>query len=120
MRLKLRAEEAHVCRAESHLPAGLEAIDFQLKTSPKICGKTESSDGKSGVWWESVWKHVECRDDRVFLFSENLHPGVYEYEFLAQAITPGELRIPPARVYEFYNPKFNAHTEGKLFNVKAK
>lgn len=117
---------------EYHLPAGLESIDFSLKTSPKdIAGQEkECSPGWDGKefcfsqnsyewawWWENVWKHIEMRDDRVFLFAENLEPGVYEYEFLAKAITPGEFRLPPARAYEFYDPLSNGHNEGKIFKV---
>ncbi len=115
---------------ENHLPAGLEAIDFQLKTSPQnIAGQEQQcvpgwggesycmSNWEYGWWWENVWKHIELRDDRVFLFADSLEPGVYEYEFMAQAITSGEFRVPPARAYEFYNPKANAHNEGKLLKV---
>ncbi len=134
VRLKLLVPKTHTYVAlESHLPAGLEAIDVQLKTSPQnIAGETKQcaptwrgeqrclSDWENGWWWENVWKHIELRDDRVFLFSERLEPGVYEYEFLVQAITPGEFRVPPARVYEFYNPQSNAHTEGKILTVNAK
>lgn len=133
VRLKLLVPKRHRYVAmEYHLPAGLESIDFQLKTSPQnLAGKEQQcypgwdgkprciSDWQWDWWWENVWKHIEQRDDRVFLFSENLEPGVYEYVFLAQAMTPGEYRVPPARVYEFYNPKANAHNEGKVFKVTA-
>ncbi|OGL74293.1 hypothetical protein A3D73_02680 [Candidatus Uhrbacteria bacterium RIFCSPHIGHO2_02_FULL_60_44] len=120
---------------EHHLPAGLEAVDFQLKTSaqylqnqekqcaPTWWGEQECFSNLSwnwGWWWENVWKHIELRDDRVFLFSENLEPGVYEYTFIATAVTPGEFRVPPARAYEFYNPLANAHNEGKIIKVLAK
>lgn len=118
---------------EYHLPAGLEAVDFQLKTSPQsIAGEEKRcypgwdgsqrclADWEWGWWWEYVWKHIEYRDDRVFLFAETLEPGVYEYDFVVQAATPGEYRVPPARAYEFYNPTANAHTEGKVLKVRPK
>ena len=120
---------------EYHLPAGLEAVDMSLKTSPQNlagenvqCAPTywgEQNCMTEGSWewdwwWENVWKHIEFRDDRVFLFSESLEPGIYEYDFVAQAMTPGQYRVPPARVYEFYNPMSNAHNEGKTLTVVAK
>jgi hypothetical protein len=120
---------------EYHLPAGLEAVDMSLKTSPQNlagenmqCAPTywgERNCMAEGSWewdwwWENVWKHIEFRDDRVFLFSENLEPGVYEYDFVAQAMTPGMYRVPPARAFEFYNPMANAHNEGKLLKIEAK
>lgn len=137
VKLKLLVPKRHRYVAlESHLPAGLEAVDFKLKTSPqylagqeKQCAPTWWSDEQRcfssnswqyNWWWENVWKHIEYRDDRVFLFAENLEPGVYEYEFIATAITPGTFRVPPARVYEFYNPAANAHNEGKILKVLAR
>jgi uncharacterized protein YfaS (alpha-2-macroglobulin family) len=118
---------------EYHLPAGLEGIDFSLKTSPQtIAGKEQQcypdwqgkqrclGDSDTSWWWENIWRHIEYRDDRVFLFADTLEPGVYEYSFIAQATTPGEYRVPPTRVYEFYNPTSNAHNEGKVFKVIEK
>ena len=134
--MKLLVPKMHSYVAlENHLPAGLEAIDFSLKTSPQnIAGQEQqcapswggeqfcmnSNSYEYGWWWENAWKHIEQRDDRVFLFSEKLQPGIYDYDFLAQAITPGEFRIPPARAYEFYNPLANGHNEGKVLKVMAK
>ena len=116
---------------EYHMPAGLEPIDFQLKTTPQqLAGEDKQCypgwDGEQQClgdwewdwWWENVWRHIEMRDDRVFLFAETLEPGVYEYDFVAQATTPGTYRVPPARAYEFYNPISNSHNEGKVFTVK--
>ncbi|HWQ99782.1 MAG TPA: MG2 domain-containing protein [Candidatus Methylomirabilis sp.] len=136
VRLKLLVPKRHRYVAlEHHLPAGLEAVDFTLKTTPqylagqeKQCAPTywggqrcfSSGSWQYDWWWENVWKHIEFRDDRVFLFAENLEPGVYEYEFVATAITPGTFRVPPARAYEFYNPMANAHNEGKILRVIAK
>lgn len=118
---------------EYHLPAGLEGIDFSLKTSPQmIAGKEQQcypdwqgkqrclGDSDTSWWWENIWRHIEYRDDRVFLFADTLEPGVYEYSFIAQATTPGEYRVPPTRVYEFYNPTSNAHNEGKVLKVIEK
>lgn len=121
---------------EYHLPAGLEAIDFTLNTSPQNiagqAGQTQQcapdwsgqqlcmNDWEMGWWWENVWKHIEFRDDRVFLFADTLPAGIYEYDFIAQATTPGTFAVPPARAYEFYDPLANGHNEGKVFKVVAK
>jgi uncharacterized protein YfaS (alpha-2-macroglobulin family) len=118
---------------EYHLPAGLEAIDSSLRTSPQdVAGETRNcapdwsgeqvcvSDWEQAWWWENVWRHIEQRDDRVFLFSDDLQPGIYEYDFLASAVTPGTFSVPPARAYEFYHPQANGHDAGKKFRVIAK
>lgn len=134
--MKLLVPKKHQYVAlEYHLPSGLEAVDMSLKTSPQNLAGQELQCAPSywggqtcmqqggwewDWWWENVWKHIEFRDDRVFLFSDSLEPGVYEYDFVAQAMTPGEYRVPPARVYEFYNPQANAHNEGKMLKVVTK
>lgn len=132
MKLLVPKEHRYVA-FEYHLPAGLEPIDFSLETSPQnFAGETQQcvpdwsgkqicrNDWEMRWWWRNAWDHIEQRDDRVFLFAENLEPGIYEYEFIATAVTPGEFRVPPARVYEFYNPLANSHNEGKVFEVIAK
>ncbi len=123
-------KERQYVALEYHLPAGLEAIDTGLRTSPQDVGDRTKNcapdwsgkevcleEWEQAWWWENVWKHIEQRDDRVFLFSDELRPGVYEYEFLASAVTPGEFNLPPARAYEFYKPQANGHSEGKRFTV---
>jgi uncharacterized protein YfaS (alpha-2-macroglobulin family) len=118
---------------EYHLPSGLEPIDFSLLTSPQdIAGQTQNcapdwsgeqiclSDWEMGWWWEHAWDHIEQRDDRVFLFSEDLDAGIYDYDFVASVVTPGTFSIPPTRAYEFYNPNANGHNEGQTFRVIAK
>jgi len=94
----------------------------EMQCAPTYWGEQtcmESGGWAWDWWWENVWKHIEFRDDRVFLFSDALDPGVYEYDFVAQAMTPGDYRVPPARVYEFYNPQANAHNEGKMLKITA-
>ncbi|MFH0928678.1 MAG: hypothetical protein V1821_04375, partial [bacterium] len=128
---------------EHHLPAGLEAVDEQLLTSQQFNQNDpyggEYYGGKGGNycpttsdeidcanpndwwydwWWGNAWSHTEMRDDRVFLFADHLGPGIYEYEFKAQAVTVGEFRLPPTRAYEFYDPNaVNSHNEGRIFKV---
>jgi alpha-2-macroglobulin len=121
--------------AEYHLPAGLEAVDFTLSTSPKnIAGKTKNcmpnwwgdgqdfcyEDWEMYYWWGNVWKHTELRDDRIFLFAESLEPGVYEYDTVAQAVSAGTFHTPSSLVYEFYHPEVRGTTTAGMFTVKEK
>jgi uncharacterized protein YfaS (alpha-2-macroglobulin family) len=117
---------------EYHLPAGLEGVDFTLNTSPKeIAGQQKScapgwdgetrcyEDWELSYWWANAWTHTEYRDDRIFLFAENLEPGVYEYDIVAQAITPGVFRIPAAQAYEFYHPEVRGTSAEGTFRVRG-
>jgi uncharacterized protein YfaS (alpha-2-macroglobulin family) len=115
---------------EDPLPAGLEAVDFSLRTSARI----ESTDaaptdrGASsplqawlyGSWMEggwSAWDHRELRDDRVVYFARVLWPGTYEASYIARATTSGNFVRPPAHAEEMYNPALQGRSDGGRFQV---
>ena len=60
---------------------------------------------------------TEAHDDRVFLFKENLTPGVYEYEYYVRALVPGTFQHLPAIASEMYFPEVFGRTEGNTFTV---
>lgn len=64
--------------------------------------------------------HTESHDDRVFLFMEELQPGVYEYEYFLRALIPGEFKRLPARAEELYFPEVFGRTSGEIITVTAK
>jgi uncharacterized protein YfaS (alpha-2-macroglobulin family) len=113
-------EDRSMVAIESPLPAGFEAIDFTLQTSQQNLAE-EVNQPAEGDWWNStLWyfNHIEYRDDRVFLFADYLPSGVYKYEYLMRATTPGTFHYRPARVFEMYYPENFGQTEGGLITVK--
>lgn len=60
---------------------------------------------------------VESHDDRVFLYTEQLAPGVYEYEYYLRALVPGTFKYLPARAEELYFPEVFGRTNGGIFTV---
>jgi hypothetical protein len=91
------------------LPAGFEPIDPQLRNSEK------TSRSSSVAWWID---HVNLRNDRVELFADWLHPGVFEYEFLVRATTRGDFIHPPARVEQMYSPEVYGQTAGGRIKIR--
>ncbi len=61
--------------------------------------------------------HTESHDDRVFLYVEELDPGVYEYEYYLRALIPGEFVHMPAQASELYFPEVFGRTSGNKFTV---
>jgi len=61
--------------------------------------------------------HTESHDDRVFLYMENLSPGVYEYEYYLRALVPGTFQQLPARAEELYFPEVFGRTSGNIITV---
>jgi uncharacterized protein YfaS (alpha-2-macroglobulin family) len=86
------------------LPAGLEAVNAELETSPTTPPDSESGPADRGWWW-SWFEHQNLRDDRVEAFASFLPGGAYEYTYLARATMPGEFVVPPARAEEIFAPE---------------
>ncbi len=112
-------ETRHFVAVESPLPAGLEAIDLQYATSQQNLYQNTVNQSPD-YFWSMLWRfnHIEFRDDMVFLFADELPPGVYTYEYLTRATTPGKFRERPARVFEMYFPETFGQTSGGWVEVK--
>lgn len=110
-------ETRHFVAVESMLAAGFEPIDMQYAISQQQLNDATNNSGdyyKNQTW---RFSHIELRDDRVFLFADELPPGVYRYEYLVRATTPGTFRERPARVFEMYFPENFGQTGGGWVTV---
>lgn len=88
------------------LPAGLEAINPALAVSADVSGITDPTLKPYGWWWYSTWyEHENLRDSRAEAFTTVLWDGVYQYEYVARATTPGTFVVPPAKAEEMYTPE---------------
>ncbi len=79
------------------------------------------SDESGGSYTNDTRKllptHIESHDDRVFLYIEDLSPGVYEYEYFLRALVPGEFQHLPARAEELFFPEVFGRTGGGTFKI---
>ncbi|MBP9773537.1 MAG: Ig-like domain-containing protein [Candidatus Peribacteraceae bacterium] len=125
-------EDRQYVAVESPLPAGMEAIDLSLQTSQTdlLSGEVNQPTTNYGYsyWYgwtddyiaNAMWRftHKEFRDDQVFLFADYLPTGVYQYEYLVRATTPGHFHYRPARAYQMYYPEIFGQTDGSWFDIK--
>ncbi len=115
-------EDRHYVMIEDFLPAGLEGIDFNLKTSEMNlqAGDGKGGDGKGcGYYCYGDWyfNHSEVRDDRVMYFADYLPRGVYEIDYYLRATSVGNFADLPTLAQETYFPEVFGRSAGKLFNV---
>lgn len=108
-------EDRYYVSVEDFIPAGLEPIDFSLKTAQQSLQEDENNYN----WWNNLWyfNHSEFRDDRVVYFADFLPKGVYEIEYYLRATTSGEFVDLPAKVQEMYVPEVFGQTTGNRFEV---
>jgi uncharacterized protein YfaS (alpha-2-macroglobulin family) len=85
------------------LPAGLEIVNPALAVAQDA---PPAPTRDYGWWWWSTWyEHQNMRDERAEAFTTLLWDGVYEYEYVARATTPGTFVVPPAKAEEMYAPE---------------
>ncbi len=110
------AEALHYIVVNDPLPAGLEAIDTSLKTSPTPeipLGLNPISDGWG--WW--YFEHVELRDEKVVLSTNYLPAGSYTYTYMVRASLAGNFKVVPPTAQEFYFPEVYGRGNGSQFIV---
>ena len=63
--------------------------------------------------------HSELRDGQSMFAATQLEPGLYQYQYLARAKTPGVFVAPPAKASEMYHPETFGSTAAISFEVTA-
>jgi uncharacterized protein YfaS (alpha-2-macroglobulin family) len=100
LRLVAPGPRYHVAVADP-LPAGLEVLNPELKTTARIQGRRQ--------WW---YEHENLRDQRVEVFARSLDGGAYNYSYYARATTPGQYQVAPAHAEEMYHPETSGRSSG--------
>jgi alpha-2-macroglobulin len=112
LRVAVPAERAFVV-IDDPLPAGLEPVSALFSTSSHAAERALGfADGP--------YDHRELFDDRVSYAVSQLAPGVYTYQYLARAVTPGSYVVPPAKAEEMYHPDTFGRTRAERFTVEAR
>jgi uncharacterized protein YfaS (alpha-2-macroglobulin family) len=90
------------------LPAGLEPVNFRLKTAARtrLRRRLDHRTHSSWSWYSlSAFDHRDIRDERVVFYANRMPAGVYEYTYLARATTYGDFVAGPSKAEEMYRPE---------------
>jgi alpha-2-macroglobulin len=108
------------------LPAGLEALDYDLDTTSKAKNDAvnTSIDPAKAVWLGTTYRTAPSRrqvkDDRVLTFFQHIEPGMYRVSYLARATSIGTFVTPPTRIAAMYVPEVYGRTAASVLAVSAK
>lgn len=82
------------------LPAGCEPLNPAL-------GAAKPNDPQPVFkgWWGPWYNFQNLRDNRAEAFATRVYGGVYRYEYIMRATTPGSFVVPPAKAEEMYEPE---------------
>jgi alpha-2-macroglobulin len=101
------------------LPAGLEALNPALATTGALPKDPEAQRRGGPWWWWWPWyEHQNLRDERVEAFTSLLWSGVYDYDYVARATTPGRFVVPPTKAEEMYHPETFGRSGGDVVVVE--
>ncbi|PID86847.1 MAG: alpha-2-macroglobulin, partial [Chloroflexi bacterium] len=102
------------------IPAGAEAIDPDLKTTPTaLAGSSERIDTPNPYYHWGWWRfdRIEYRDEAVRFYADDLPAGTYQYTYYLQANIPGEFQVMPAQAQESYFPEVFGRSDGMKFTI---
>ena len=97
----------HVALVDA-LPAGLEPLNPALAVSQDVPSDTESESAAALPIWlrHRPWfEHQNMKDARVEAFASSISGGIYRYDYVARATTPGRYVVPPAKAEQMYAPE---------------
>ncbi len=102
-----------------YLPAGAEAVDPGLRTSPSSQPGIQPADAgnRYGYWGWWYFNRIEFRDERVVFYSDFLPAGTYQYSYNLQAMTPGRYQVMPAIAKETFFPEVFGRSDGTVFEI---
>jgi uncharacterized protein YfaS (alpha-2-macroglobulin family) len=113
-------QSLHYVTIEDPLPAGMEAVDSTLKTSPQGINDQlydwKSFTDQGWGWW--YFTHVEQRDEKIALFADWLPAGTYIYHYYVRATTPGQYQVIPPHGQEVYFPDVYSRGSGSEFTIQ--
>ncbi|MDR2199132.1 MAG: hypothetical protein LBR53_06740 [Deltaproteobacteria bacterium] len=102
---------------EDKIPAGFEAVDFNLRDADRtLLSQVANPDSAGG--YSNWYDHREDGPDKVALFADYLPPGVYEYSYLARPVTPGTFLVEGPAAHEMYAPENRGRGAGLTVTVE--
>ncbi len=98
---------------EDYIPAGMEIVDMSLATEDKSLRFNEIQVKAPEIYPD----FKEIRDDRAYIYTNELNSGVYEFDYYLRALVPGNYLQLPAIVSEMYTPENFGRTASSYFKV---
>ncbi|MEO0288270.1 MAG: MG2 domain-containing protein [candidate division WOR-3 bacterium] len=98
---------------EDNIPAGFEIVKKEFLTEfLNLAGFNFKSS-----WWGDFY-HEEFYRDKVITSSIYLYEGEHVFTYFVKAIVSGRFDVPPASVFEMYDPEIFGHTDSKIIEIE--
>lgn len=116
--------DAHYVMVEDFIPAGMEVLNRNLKTSQQADETTavqvqfDDQDPFADGWGWWLFHEPQIRDDSILFAADYLPAGTYELTYTLVPLQAGEYRVLPAHAWEAFFPEVQGTSAGAVLEIK--
>ena len=116
--------DSYYVMAEDYIPAGMEILNRNLKTSQQAIDSTEvqvqfdDKDPYANGWGWWLFHEPQIRDDSILFSADYLPAGTYVLTYTLVPLQAGEYRVLPAHAWESFFPEVQGTSAGAVFEIK--
>ena len=116
--------DSHYVMIEDFIPAGMEILNRNLKTSQQGVQSTgvevqfDDSDPFREGWGWWLFNEPQIRDDSILFTADALPAGTYVLTYTLIPLQAGEFRVLPAHAWESFFPEVQGTSAGAVFEIQ--
>jgi uncharacterized protein YfaS (alpha-2-macroglobulin family) len=116
--------DAYYVMVEDFIPAGMEVLNRNLKTSQLGEDETdvevqfEEADPFANGWGWWLFNDPQVRDDGILYTANYLPAGTYVLTYTLVPLQAGEYRVLPAHAWQSFFPEVQGTSAGAVFEIK--
>lgn len=116
--------DAYYVMVEDHVPAGMEVLNRNLKTSQlgvddtsvQVQFKDEDPFADGWGWW--LFNEPQIHDEGILFTADYLPAGTYVLTYTLIPVQAGEFRVLPAHAWQSFFPEVQGTSAGTIFEIK--
>ena len=116
--------DSYYVMVEDFIPAGMEILNRNLKTSQLGIDSTElevqfdDKDPFANGWGWWLFHEPQIRDDSLLYSADFLPAGTYVLTYTLIPLQAGEYRVLPAHAWQAFFPEVQGTSAGAVFEIK--
>jgi uncharacterized protein YfaS (alpha-2-macroglobulin family) len=116
--------DAHYVMVNDYIPAGMEILNRNLKTSQqandttKVQAQFDDKDPFADGWGWWLFHDPQIRDESILFTADYLPAGTYVLTYTLVPLQAGEYRVLPAHAWESFFPEVQGTSAGAILEIK--
>jgi uncharacterized protein YfaS (alpha-2-macroglobulin family) len=116
--------DSYYVMVEDHIPAGMEVLNRNLKTSQLGVDSTdvqvqfEDNDPFANGWGWWLFSVPQIHNEGILFTADYLPAGTYVLTYTLIPIQAGEFRVLPAHAWQSFFPEVQGTSAGMVFEIK--